>query len=62
MLSDGGAVAEWSKALLVSQNKQKPNDPRFVPVLGQFANNVARYIINKYFKAEKCFKCIALSW
>ena len=26
-----GAVAEWSKALLVRENKRKPKDPRFTP-------------------------------
>ena len=27
----GGAVAEWSKALLVRENKREKKDPRFVP-------------------------------
>ena len=32
---EGGAVAEWSKALLVRENKRKTKkDPRFAPVLG----------------------------
>ena len=31
----GGAVAEWSKALLVRENKRKPKDPRFTPRPGQ---------------------------
>ena len=29
----GGAVPEWSKALLVRDNNGKPKDPRFVPGL-----------------------------
>ena len=30
----GGAVAEWSKALLVRENKESPKDPGFAPGLG----------------------------
>ena len=29
----GGAVAEWSKALLVTEHKVKPKDPRTCPGL-----------------------------
>jgi hypothetical protein len=32
----GGAVAEWSKALLERENKRKSKDPRFAPGLGTF--------------------------
>ena len=28
----GGAVAEWSKALVVRENKRKLRDPRFAPL------------------------------
>ena len=31
----GSTVTEWSKALLVRENNQKPKDPRFAPQLGQ---------------------------
>ena len=31
----GGAVAEWSKALLERENKRKPKDPWFAPRPGQ---------------------------
>ena len=30
-IRQGGAVAKWSKALLVKENKRKPKDPRFAP-------------------------------
>ena len=38
----GGAVAEWSKALLERENKKKPRDPGFAPGTGTFKKKIGR--------------------
>ena len=35
----GDAIAEWSKALLVGENEQKPKDPRLTPRPGESLKN-----------------------